>query len=485
MRGHVLIELVFVTDRRTLWLQSEMDNFTDVCKQALSSLDRLAAAAGVPLSFSIFNGRFQTDRILDPNNLTAEVDQIYNDYLRQNGFTLYEDYMNARKRVVKADEVATVFVLERHFRAFARTGDSREYCALTEGDNAHAVAHELLHLFGAVDLYFPYHVYGLTMQYFPSSLMCSYEGNEVDPLTQYLVGWTDRLSPKALEFVQQFPDYTIPRYSHALTLEFYRYNEQALLTHAKPYSSIANLQYRAAKQDPWAEYLLGLCYRDGILVEQDTVAAETYLRRSGRTGLAIAAFAHAQMILCRGISNQQDSSDLRLLLDYTGYDHLLLRTLWLACYYTGTVFPKNPQFAVEWAVKFYEDGESLRKAAHRSLHFYRIAEKLSRSIPALNALVQQQYTHYQQALTHSDPDLYFLLAQLMEQGVYVEQDIPNAFQFYKVSAEGNNYRACEELARCYQRGIGTPRNPEAARLWQARAKTCRSSFPWDAFCRLL
>ena len=485
LRGDVLIELVFVTDKRTLWLQDEMDDFTDVCRQALGSLCSQASAAKVPLSFSILNGRFETEELIDPDNISAETDRIYSLYLRQQGFLSCEDYIADRKRTYKVDEAATVLVLERHFRAFARTGDSREYCALTEGDDAHAIAHELLHLFGAVDLYFPYHIYGLTMQYFPTSFMCSYEGNEVDPLTQYLVGWTPTLSPRAREFVEQFPDYTLDKYQHALTMECYRGSEHVLYSSARPYSGLANLQQKAMKQDPWAEYLLGLCYRDGILVKQDLSTAESYLRRSGRAGLTIASFSYAQMVLCRGIRTQQDRSDLQLIMTYSGYDHLQLNSLWLACHFTGTVYPKNAHHAVKKAVEYYEDGRAMRKGADRSLQFYRIAEKLSRHIPELHSLVEQQYAQYKSNLTHSDPDLYFMLAQLMEQGVYVERDIPNAFQFYRVSAEGNNYRACEELARCYQEGIGTPRNPEAARLWRTRARICRANAPWDAFCRLL
>ena len=485
LRGNVLIELVFVTDRRTLWLQSEMDAFTDVCRQALASLCRQAAAVKVPLSFSIMNGRYQTDDMLDPDDMSSEVYRVYNSYLQQNGFRSYQDHSDTRKQECKADEVAIVFVLERHFRAFALSGDTYEYCALTEGDDAHAIAHELLHLFGAVDLYFPYHIYGQTMLDFPASLMCAYEGTDVDPLTQYLVGWTPTLSPRARAFVEQFPDYTMEKFRHALTLECYRGKEHVLYSNARPYSGLANLQQRAMKQDPWAEYLLGLCYRDGILVKQDILTAESYLRRSGRAGLVIAAYSHAQMVLCRGIRTEQDRSDLQLIMTYSGYDHLQLNSLWLACYFTGTVYPKNAQHAVTKAVEYYEDGKAMRKGADRSLQFYRIAEKLSRHIPELHSLVEQQYAQYKTNLTHSDPDLYFMLAQLMEQGVYVERDIPNAFQFYRVSAEGNNYRACEELARCYQEGIGTPRNPEAARLWRNRARSCRANAPWDAFCRLL
>lgn len=485
LRGDVLIELVFVTDRRTLWLQSEMDAFTDVCRQALSSLCRQAVNAKVPLSFSIMNGRYQTDDMLDPNDMAAEVNRVYNRYLQQNGFCSYQDHSNTRKQECNVDEVAIVFVLERHFRAFALSGDTCEYCALTEGDDAHAVAHELLHLFGAVDLYYPYHIYGQTMLDFPASLMCSYEGNEVDPLTQYLVGWTPTLSPKARAFAELFPDYTFDKYCHAVTLECYRGKEQALYSAARPYSGLANLQQRAMKQDPWAEYLLGLCYRDGILVKQDIPTAESYFRRSGRAGLVIGAYCYAQMILCRGIRSEQDRSELSMIITYCSYDHLQLNSLWLACCFTGTVFPKNAQQAVQKAVEYYEGGNAIFRGADRCLQLYRIAEKLSRHIPQLHSVAEQQYAQYKTNLTHSDPDLYFMLAQLMEQGVYVKRDIPNAFQFYRVSAEGNNYRACEELARCYQEGIGTSRNPEAARLWRNRARSCRANAPWDAFCRLL
>jgi sugar phosphate isomerase/epimerase len=63
-----------------------MDAFTDVCRQALASLCRQAAAVKVPLSFSIMNGRYQTDDMLNPDDMSSEVYRVYNSYLQQNGF---------------------------------------------------------------------------------------------------------------------------------------------------------------------------------------------------------------------------------------------------------------------------------------------------------------------------------------------------------------------------------------------------------------
>ena len=228
-----------------------------------------------------------------PNDSSALFTLIQTQFLHERGFANFTDYAASRRRACGTDEMALIFVMERQFRAFAQHTEELEYCVLTQDNDAHAIAHELLHLFGAVDLYYPYQIYGLTMKYFPQSVMCTHEGMEVDPLNQYLIGWKTELPYKAREFMEKLTDFTVARYGEANNLEYHRNREDELLQRAVPYPSLQSVRKRVEVCDPWAEYLLGLCYRDGIGVERNLATAEEYFSRSGRTGLIIAAVAQA------------------------------------------------------------------------------------------------------------------------------------------------------------------------------------------------
>ena len=64
------------------------------------------------------------------------------------------------------------------------------------------MAHELLHLFGAIDLY-DYDnegVRAIAEQFFPDSVMMK-PTYVIDELTAYLIGWTKQPSPKVLQFL--------------------------------------------------------------------------------------------------------------------------------------------------------------------------------------------------------------------------------------------------------------------------------------------
>ena len=76
------------------------------------------------------------------------------------------------------------------------------FCATKMHDNY--LTHELLHQFGAIDLY-DYNQEGVekvAKKYFPSSDMLTVS-HVIDDLTAYLVGWTDTLSAKAQKFLKE------------------------------------------------------------------------------------------------------------------------------------------------------------------------------------------------------------------------------------------------------------------------------------------
>ena len=485
MCGEVLVELIFVADKGAIWMHNEIDDFHDVYQNAVSGIQKQAAAAGVSLSFSSMIGHFSYNGHLDPNDSSALFTLIQTQFLHERGFANFTDYAASRRRACGTDEMALIFVMERQFRAFAQHTEELEYCVLTQDNDAHAIAHELLHLFGAVDLYYPYQIYGLTMKYFPQSVMCTHEGMEVDPLNQYLIGWKTELPYKAREFMEKLTDFTVARYGEANNLEYHRNREDELLQRAVPYPSLQSVRKRVEVCDPWAEYLLGLCYRDGIGVERNLAKAEEYFSRSGRTGLIIAAVAHAQIILCRGIRTEADRENLWLLLKYNSNDHLKLNSLKYACQLTGVGCNKDPGEAVRYALHQYQESEWYDPYTKRSARLYRIAERLSSKIPELYTVVSELRKEYDLMLEKDDPDLQFIIAKLLEEGEYVQRDLSGAFTLYQESARRYNRLSAEKVASFYLYGIGVQRNPQLAQEWRNFTDQCRRYKPMDAFCRVM
>ncbi len=486
LRGKVLLEVVYVEDVNSTWTQTEKDNFYAVFRKAMENLLIQAMEERVDLAISAITGNYEYKGDVSAANVFSDVtSQIYMDYLRTQGFYTVESFVRSRKTAYQFDEIAVMLVFDEQFRAHALSSETMEFCVLGKKNDTHAIGHELLHLFGAADLYYPYHIYGLTMEYFPKSIMCTYEGMEIDPLTQFLVGWREDLEPKTMEFMNKISDHTVVRGRKAQILEIYRDREEELLRELKPFSSMNDLIRYAEEEDPWAEYLLGLCMRDGIGMEKKTARGELLMRRSSRAGLTIASAAYAQMILSRGAKRSRDYEELRLLVLYNSYYNLKLNALLIACQYYGIAFGKNPRVAVQAAQRFYDRNWPHRDFPKRSAKQYRIAERLSSRIPELYAVVSRLRSDYDKMLAEGDPDLQYFIARQKESGVYMAKDIRGAYDLYNRAGNMGNCLAWDALAEGEAKGYWHSSDPNRRWYCSAMATKARKAHPWDGFCRLI
>ena len=111
----------------------------------------------------------------------------------------YQEKHEAVKRCVEAP---ILFVFNKSFRSSAVSVDwlSRTYgeMAIISSDySVHTIAHELLHQFGAVDLYYPAEVLKTVQQMGYDSIMAAHSSTHIDSLTAYLIGWTDEIDTAA------------------------------------------------------------------------------------------------------------------------------------------------------------------------------------------------------------------------------------------------------------------------------------------------
>jgi len=113
-------------------------------------------------------------------------------------------------------EAPVLFAFNKKGRAYATVGND-EFLVLFNDSDFDSFQHELSHIFGAKDFYYPQDVKKTAAEYFTDSVMNS--GKSADPLTAYLIGWTDTLSESALGFLKDTNSIT------AEEMEAHRKNE--------------------------------------------------------------------------------------------------------------------------------------------------------------------------------------------------------------------------------------------------------------------
>lgn len=112
------------------------------------------------------------------------------------------------------DEVAIIVMPHHSARSFAFMADDRSdeihcaeyamvYAPGWSRDRAGTYIHELFHVFGAEDFYYPEDTVRACKRLFPNSIMRRGDLDDYfDPVTRFLIGWTDRLTEKAKQFLE-------------------------------------------------------------------------------------------------------------------------------------------------------------------------------------------------------------------------------------------------------------------------------------------
>lgn len=105
------------------------------------------------------------------------------------------------------DSNPIIFAVNKAGRAYANwsSGKKSERVTLFSSSND-SFRHELCHLYGARDFYYPDEAKALANRHIPDSIMNS--GEKVDALTAFLIGWDDELDANAYAFLDATKHYT-------------------------------------------------------------------------------------------------------------------------------------------------------------------------------------------------------------------------------------------------------------------------------------
>ncbi len=203
--GNIYVLLFFVNTPLHPWPEAKRD---EAIRKSWSSIDfmkkeavRYGASVDMKVGWFEYNLPFEHDK-----------DQkwyhtIMHDYFHSESMADLVKYYEGSLHV---DNAAIVFLFNSSGRSYCYMSTKEYpywkeefdviYCETDFHDNF--LTHELLHLFGAMDLYDYQNegVQAIAEQFFPDSVMLRVS-HVIDELTAYLIGWTKQPSPKVLQFL--------------------------------------------------------------------------------------------------------------------------------------------------------------------------------------------------------------------------------------------------------------------------------------------
>ena len=198
MTGKVAITMIMVEDDKSVWDTAALESYKQQQEAATAKLLKEAADYGATLEVEIHYITCRTTGTVSISN--------YSDWVN---FALAAAKLPAQNEVIpyfkdlyNAKEAPVFFCVNYSGRSFGidwNRGDFFEYGVLFA--EAADYRHELNHLFGAIDFYYPAEVVALSDQYLPNSIMSGGDVQVTDSLTAYLIGWTDQVSVQAKAFI--------------------------------------------------------------------------------------------------------------------------------------------------------------------------------------------------------------------------------------------------------------------------------------------
>lgn len=229
-RGNIVLRLFLVDDAKSSWGESDEAEFLRAVASASARLVDGAKSEGVDAKITIAHAqkRISIEAIPNSDDEKTWIQEIF-------GTNYSSEIVADQNRFRKAlgcDESPIVFAFNKDFRSCALTASKRNstpgsrnqqewsMVAFRDGDFENTLIHELLHQFGAIDLYYPANLKAAAQKFLPESIMCS--GEVIDDLTKYLVGWKSTLpaDSDAWKFLERTKMITADDVSKALSQEW-------------------------------------------------------------------------------------------------------------------------------------------------------------------------------------------------------------------------------------------------------------------------
>ena len=207
--GSVDVIVFFVNDSRSTWTVQAKEKYKASQKEAMQYILKCARAKGVALSIR----NAYVDATVPINCTTDNYPTWSKSIISKYGTPDIPSYQMKHEAAKNCTEVPILFVFNKPFRSGAvavdwRTRMQGEMSIISSEYTKHTIIHELLHQFGAVDLYYPSEVNHLIRKLNYTSVMATTATTHIDSLTAYLIGWTEEIDGPATEILENTKHFT-------------------------------------------------------------------------------------------------------------------------------------------------------------------------------------------------------------------------------------------------------------------------------------
>lgn len=208
LRGKLLFVNVYVSDNEYKWTNLEVQNENDNILKSFDYIKQCVREENVFFEYYVKSYYL---------NITYSFEKASsNEWLKEfvNGFdcSSLKQLHDKISFAYDVDQVAFLFFTKRPSNCYAMNAripfyDFCEY-AVIYYKHYNSLIHEILHLFGAADLYFPKEVSDIAKEMFPESIMFNSAYNKIDDFTKYVTGIHDEPSALAKNFMEKTKELT-------------------------------------------------------------------------------------------------------------------------------------------------------------------------------------------------------------------------------------------------------------------------------------
>lgn len=216
LTGKVHITVLFVSDPGAIWSDEEIALEQQNINAIVETIRADAASFGAELTLSVScHKTFST--ALDITNLNP----WYNNALAALDLPDISQVNRHLEEAKGVDAAPVIFFTKRAGRSTAVSqsalGTGKEYATIYQ--SSISFYHELCHIFGAKDFYYPEKVEAIADDILGTTIMKDSASGVIDSLTAYLMGWNSSPDDKAMAFLNATKDITSADMSEAHSLE--------------------------------------------------------------------------------------------------------------------------------------------------------------------------------------------------------------------------------------------------------------------------
>ncbi len=210
--GEVTLYFFMVNDPDSRWDEGSLQTFKGVCSTAIKSLERQAGEYGARLNIKYAFDSVTTDDTIGFGSWRA----VIGDALGKYSFESVDEFQAFYEKKYSLDDSCIILAFNKKIRGFASVttegyADLGECCVVGKNPSQFrhtSIMHEVLHQFGAKDYYYPELLKDSAKLHIGDSVMMTAGCERIDPLTAYLVGWTNEIDSASEYFLRVTSHYT-------------------------------------------------------------------------------------------------------------------------------------------------------------------------------------------------------------------------------------------------------------------------------------